>query len=122
MKRVAPKAVRRRMPALACAAAVMLAGALLSACRDSNPYLSRRDTIRLGAGDAMAHNRAVHTIDPWPAYAKDTRIDADGKRMLLAVDRYQNNQSIEPTGIETAGQFAAEGAPPPPPPPAPPAP
>lgn len=101
-------------------AAVVLSATLLSACRDTNPYTSRRDTIRLGAGDAMAHNRAVQTIDPWPAHSKNTRIDADGKRMLLAVDRYQANESIEPQGENTAEQYTAgDGPPPPAPPPAP---
>jgi hypothetical protein len=111
----------RRASTLGRVAAVALTATLLSACRDTNPYTSRRDTIRLGAGDAMAHNRAVHTIDPWPVHARDTRIDVDGKRMLVAVERYQANESIEPSGEDTADQFQA-GDGPPPPPPAPPAP
>lgn len=122
MRSVTRAVVARRISTLACATAVALSGVLLSACRDTNPYTSRRDTIRLGAGDAMAHNRAVHTIDPWPAHARNTRIDADGKRMLLAVERYQANASLEPQGEDTGEQYSSSDgpqAPPPGPPPAP---
>ena len=119
MTPVTHEAATNRLSALACIAAVALSATLLSACRDTNPYTSRRDTIRLGAGDAMAHNRAVHTIDPWPVHAKNTRIDADGKRMLIAAERYQANKSIEPSGENTSDQYGASDGAPPSPPPAP---
>jgi hypothetical protein len=64
-------------------------------------YLSRRDTIALGAGDSMASNRAIHTIDPWPSYAKDDRLEFDGERMSLGITLYKSNKSIEPEGLET---------------------
>lgn len=64
-------------------------------------YLARRDTITLGAGDAMYTNRAIHTIDPWPRYARDTKLEFDGQRMSLGITRYQENKSIEPVGLTT---------------------
>ena len=64
-------------------------------------YLPRRDTIALGAGDAMNSNRAIHTIDPWPHYAKDHKLEFDGQRMWLGIIRYQANKSIEPVGLTT---------------------
>lgn len=98
----------------ACVAAIILSTGLLAACRDTNQYLGRRDTIKLGAGNAMAHNRAVHTIDPWPPHSKDTNIAIDGKRMMVGVKRYQENRSIEPEGEDTTERFEEqEGGPPP---------
>jgi len=96
-----------------CVTALILSTGLLTACRDTNQYLGRRDTIKLGAGDAMAHNRAVHTIDPWPAHSKDTDIPMDGKRAMVGIKRYQENRSIEPEGEDTTERFEEqEGGPP----------
>ncbi|MGI9523779.1 MAG: hypothetical protein ACR2PG_19275 [Hyphomicrobiaceae bacterium] len=64
-------------------------------------YRARRDKITAGAGDAVAHNIAAQTIDPWPRHAANKRIDIDGERALIAIDRYKANKSIEPTGLET---------------------
>lgn len=64
-------------------------------------YFARRDTIALGAGDAKNHNAAIHTIDPWPWYAKNDRLQFDGQRMELGITRYQANESIEPRGMES---------------------
>lgn len=93
---------------------------LVTGCRETNQYFSRRDTIRLGAGDAAAHNRAVHTIDPWPVHSKNTDIPVSGKRMMVGIERYQRNESIEPEGNDTTERFNKdEGPPPPGPPPGP---
>lgn len=64
-------------------------------------YLARRDTIALGAGDAMDSNRAIHTIDPWPPYSRNDRLQFDGQRMWLGITRYKKNESIEPRGLAT---------------------
>jgi hypothetical protein len=53
-------------------------------------YLQRSQTISLGAGNAKEANAAIHVIDPWPAYAYDTRIPGNGQRMAEAVERYQD--------------------------------
>lgn len=85
-------------------AATLAATALsLGACQERkyNAYLHARDTVTLNAGDAVAHNKAVHTIDPWPAHARNNRLSHDGSRMVLAVDRYKKNESLEPQGLST---------------------
>jgi len=36
-----------------------------------------------------AHNKAVHIIDPWPNHAERTATDTDSKRMIIAVEKYE---------------------------------
>lgn len=72
----------------------------LSGCI-SDDYTARRDTVTLGAGDAVAVNQVTQTIDPWPPHAKNSRIDVDGRRLGVAVERYQQNKSIQPRGLNT---------------------
>jgi hypothetical protein len=58
---------------------------LLAACAD---YMSHRDTVTLGAGNAMEANIGLHTVNPFPPLANNTRIDRDGKSAILAQERY----------------------------------
>ncbi len=84
----------------------------LGGCRDDylgvrdelrdDVYLARRDSITLSAGNAVATNRAIQTIDPWPWYVRDKRIHTNGERMYIAVDCYEKNQSKEPAGLATS--------------------
>jgi hypothetical protein len=69
-------------------------------------YRAQSDRVTAGAGDAMASNRAVHTIDPWPYNSQNTRIDIDGKRVQRAVRRYETNAKAKApeNGQETNGQ------------------
>jgi hypothetical protein len=86
---------------LAAAAAGLAASALLlPGCYDDD-YFNHRDTVSLGAGDAVAVNQVTHTVDPWPAYSKDTDIHLQGERARVAVERYQQNKSIPPHGLNT---------------------
>jgi hypothetical protein len=62
-------------------------------------YLAHTDRVTSGAGNAMAANRAVHTIDPWPYHSQNTHIDIDGKRIQGGARRYENNTSIKPKGL-----------------------
>lgn len=79
----------------------VLAGIVLSGCYEDDRYryLAHGDSVTLGAGDAVAVNKATHTIDPWPPESNNTRIDQDGKRAEIAVKRYETNTSIEPKGL-----------------------
>jgi hypothetical protein len=70
--------------AVAAAAVLMAAG-----CTE---YLERRETISFHAGDAVAANRAIHTIDPWPPYASNTRLETSGRRVAGAIERYETRQ------------------------------
>ena len=79
-----------------------LALSLASGCRSDQlyDYRAHTDKVTEGAGNASAANRAIHTIDPWPAYAEKTEIDMDGKRALVAVRRYETNTSAKPNGAD----------------------
>jgi len=53
-------------------------------------YAQRINTLSVVSGDAKDVNAATHIIDPWPLYARDRRIPANGQRMVGAINRYQN--------------------------------
>lgn len=82
------------------ASTIIAPAMLLTGCNEEQ-YLSRSDTVTLGAGDAQAVNAATHTIDPWSPNARNTEIHQEGERARVAVDRYQNNKSIQPQGLNT---------------------
>ena len=65
---------------LASACALSLAG-----CQQ---YLARQDLIESYSGNAVAHNRAVQMIDPWPRHAYDTYIPTNGRRQANAYTNY----------------------------------
>jgi hypothetical protein len=71
-------------------------------------YLAHTDRVTSGAGNAVAANRAVHTIDPWPYHSQNTQIDIDGKRAQVGTRRYESNTSIKPKGIGS-GSATANG-------------
>ena len=53
-------------------------------------YFERIDTATVVSGDAKDTNAVTQIIDPWPRYARDRRIPANGQRMVGAINRYQN--------------------------------
>jgi len=100
---------------IAMVATVAVSMLTLGGCveRKYGRYLHARDTISLSAGDAVAHNKAVHTIDPWPAHSRKANHTTDGQRILLSMERYQNNESLEPQGMGVSDRFEDESQPPP---------
>lgn len=89
---------------------LLLAGAL-GGCSNGNiydphGYLDRRDAIELSAGDANANNIAVQMVDPWPRYAGNKVVAANGQRMQAAVERYRYNQVTPPRGISASNIYA----------------
>jgi hypothetical protein len=50
-------------------------------------YFERGITITPGAGNAKDANAAIHTIDPWPAYAGYTFIPGEGRRAVNSIER-----------------------------------
>ena len=96
-------------------AAIAVSMLVLGGCRERRygQYLHPRDTVSLSAGDAVAHNKAVHAIDPWPVASRNANHSSDGKRMLLGMERYQRNESLEPQGTETSDTYDNAGQPPP---------
>ena len=92
--------------ALAAGRALAICGALalcasLSACIDEEHYI-HHDMVSSVAGDAIAVNTATQTIDPWPKESKNSKIEVNGKRLAKGVERYQENKSIEPRGLNNS--------------------
>jgi hypothetical protein len=85
---------------------MMLALCLLGGCTDM--YLDRRDTVSFAAGDAVAGNKVIQMIDPWPARAGDRNIAYDGERMQAAAERYRTNKV---TPLSTAATSSVGYAP-----------
>ena len=82
----------RRWSHIVPVAAASLALGLLPGCRD---YFDRKDSISLGIGNAVAENKAVHTIDPWPPGVFKKHQTSDGLRIEKAIDRYRENKPPE---------------------------
>jgi len=87
--------LRGLMPAL------VFAGTL-AGCADADLYLDRRDTITLSAGDAVASNIIVQTVDPWPRVAGNRNIPGNGDRMQAAGERYRTGKVAQPQGLSTS--------------------
>ncbi len=82
----------------------------------------RTEFVTRGVGDAIEVNKATQTIDPWPAHAKNRRLIYNGKRVGLAMQRYEGNRVVPPRGLsatKSSDQVAPDLAPPPPLPPQP---
>jgi hypothetical protein len=93
---------RSRISPVLCWAAAAAVAVPLGACSDL--YVDRRDTIALGAGDAIAANKVVQMVDPWPAASGNRNIAFNGQKMQSAVERYRTNRVIPP-----ADPMAQEG-------------
>ena len=87
------------------AVAALAAGVLLGGCSDI--YYDRRDTIALGGSDAVASNRVIHTVDPWPRHSENRNLAFNGERSQTAVERYQHNKVIEPVSVTTSSAMSA---------------
>jgi hypothetical protein len=80
--------------------AVVVLGAALAGCADI--YGDRREMISLASGDALAANKVVQTIDPWPPHSARNRIAFSGERMQIGTERYKMNRSITPVNVTTS--------------------
>jgi hypothetical protein len=85
---------------------------LLAGCSDI--YLDRRETIALGAGDAVAANAAEQTNDPWPRNSFNRHLTFNGQRMQRAVGCYRLDKVTQPVDINPSSDVEAVIAPPPP--------
>lgn len=81
-------------------AAVVAAAATLGGCSDI--YWDRRETVALGANDAVETNKVVHMVDPWPRHSVKRDIAFDGERMQSAHERYRHNRVIRPVNVTTS--------------------
>jgi hypothetical protein len=79
----------------------------LAGCSNADLYLDHRDTIGLGAGDAIAGNTVNQMVDPWPPSSGDKNIAFNGQKMQAAVERYRTDKVIDPvdpTNLESTNQ------------------
>jgi hypothetical protein len=81
-------------------AAIIAVGATLGGCSDI--YFDRRETVSLGANDAVESNKVVHMVDPWPRSSTNRQIAFEGERMQAAHERYRNNRVITPVNVTTS--------------------
>jgi hypothetical protein len=88
----------------AIAATVML-GALLAGC-SSDIYFDRRDTIALGAGDAVAANQVEQMVDPWPPNSGNRNLTFNGERMQRAVECYRIDKVTQPVDLDPSTDAA----------------
>ncbi|HEY7191861.1 MAG TPA: hypothetical protein VH436_35180 [Vicinamibacterales bacterium] len=79
--------------------ALAVSGAL-AGCSDI--YWDHRDSVALSSGDAVAANRVVHMVDPWPRASADRNIAFNGQRMQGAAERYRTNQVTAPVNATTS--------------------
>ncbi len=83
-------------------------GVTLAGCSDI--YFDRRDTISLVSGEAMAANRATHTIDPWSAASGRNNIAYSGEKAATAAERYRTGRVIAPVNATTSSAAYSQAA------------
>jgi hypothetical protein len=84
-------------------------GMLLGACSDI--YWDRRETLELGADDAVAANLVAEMVDPWPRHSNNKNIAFNGERMQRAVECYRANKVTTPEDLNTSSTSYQSGAP-----------
>jgi len=100
---MSPPEIKGAVRAIAAAVAF---GALLAGCSSSDLYLDRRETIALGADDAVAANMAEETIDPWPRHSNNNNLAFNGERMQRAIECYRKNKVTKPADIDSTSDSA----------------
>ena len=86
--------------------ASLVVAAVVAGCSNVGQYLDRRDTVTMGAGDAVRNNIVAQVIDPWPAYVWNQNIPMEGSKgcrvyrryVTRAPDRDQSTQSGQASG------------------------
>tara|TARA_B100000780_G_C20853371_1_gene339181 strand:- start:310 stop:627 length:318 start_codon:yes stop_codon:yes gene_type:complete len=67
----------------------------LAGCAD---YVSRADTITIGAGSAMRANAAIMTVDPQAEKADNVTIEADGRAVEKAMKEFRKGKTGDEKG------------------------
>lgn len=89
--------------------AVLLAATSAATLGGCSEYLDRRDGVSLVSGNAVATNKIVQMVDPWPPESANRNIAFNGQRSQAAVERYRFNKVIQPRSIQTSGSFGQGG-------------
>ena len=66
---------------------VLLGSSLLAGC--AADYLNNYDTMTLAAGDSQKANQLLQTVDPYNPASNNTKIEGDGARAVVVVQRYK---------------------------------
>ncbi len=70
----------------------------------------RYGTANTNLGDSVRKNQAIHTIDTWPKYAKDTNFKSDGKRALRTAEEFSKSRTQQDSETNTdANQTSGNG-------------
>jgi hypothetical protein len=91
-----PTRIHSSRPLLLAIACLTLAG-----CSD-DLYWAHRDSIALSSGEAVASDKMVQMVDPWPRASSNRNIAFNGQRMQAAVERYRTNQVTAPVNATTS--------------------
>jgi hypothetical protein len=70
-------------------------------------YQQRNIMVATTGGDSLAANTVLQTATPWPRYANDTNIPADGARMVNVIKRYEGGASD--SGAQASSYAGAGG-------------
>ena len=62
----------------------------LAAC---DKYFDRRDQVTFGSGDAIAANKALQIIDPWPRAAQTIEQGGSGERAAAAIEKLRRRSA-----------------------------
>jgi hypothetical protein len=84
---------------------VVAFGALLAGCSDI--YYDRRETIALGAENAVASNMVEEMVDPWPRYSNNNNLAFNGERMQRAVECYRKDKVTQPADLNPSTDSSA---------------
>jgi hypothetical protein len=86
--------------------AALVISSVLAGCSDL--YIDRRETVSFGAGDAVAADATLQTIDPWPPGSENRDFKTNGPRVAGAIERYRTGRIIQPLGSSTSSvQYGA---------------
>jgi hypothetical protein len=72
-------------------------------------YLQRTALVSTTGGDAQAVNIAMQTATPWPRYANDTNIPANGARITKVITRYESGSASSSGGDSATPSAASPG-------------
>ena len=89
------------------AVAIGCAGLVACSADDRHSFFAFSDSTVSDAGDAVATNKAAHTVDPWSPASRNNRIPMDGQRAATAARRYRTDTVKKPKGL--TGSSGSEG-------------
>jgi hypothetical protein len=112
----APARVERRLARCALAIAALSPPIAFSGCASTQAfdapfadYQQRTIMVATTGGDALAANTALQTATPWPRYANDTNIPADGARVAKVIQRYERGAAATDSSAQASSNPGAGG-------------